>query len=124
MANYVNNKQFRKLLSEYKITKDKKIYNEIGKIFLLIATRHLNKTHFIGYTQDRKNEIISDAVYSMCRYIDKYDEKISTNAFSYFTEYAKNSTLLYLNNRKKYDEFFKSIDYIESIDSESVNLDD
>ena len=62
MAEYIKNKTFLKLLTEYKKTKNKKIYNEIGKCFLLIATNLLNKPKFINYSEDRKNEMISDAV--------------------------------------------------------------
>jgi len=63
MPEYVNNKIFHALLIEYRQNKSKKTYEEIGKCFLLISNNLLNKSNFINYTQDRKDEMVSDAVY-------------------------------------------------------------
>lgn len=85
-------------------------------MFLLIARNVLNKASFINYSVDRKDEIISDAVYLMCRYIDKYDLE-RDNPFAYFTTIAKNATLHWLNDHKKDVEMFTSIEYIDNTDS-------
>jgi hypothetical protein len=68
MAEYINNKEFYGQLKEYKETKSKRVYEKIGRSFLLIAKNLLNKSNFINYTPDRKDEMISDATYYMCRY--------------------------------------------------------
>jgi DNA-directed RNA polymerase specialized sigma24 family protein len=118
MAEYIDRKEFYKLLKEYRKTKSKLTYNKIGKCFLLISQNFLNKCSFINYTPDRKEEMISDAVYYMCRYIDKYDLK-KTNPFAYFTTIAKNAFLQYLNDQNKNSDMFTSLEYIEN--SESMN---
>jgi len=120
MSNYTENVRFRELLIRYKKNKTQKDYNEIGKIFLLISNNFLNKSSFIKYTQDRKDEIVSDAVYLMCKYIDKYDTE-KYNPFAYFTQVVKNATFLYINNRKKHDNNFKSIEYIDHIDQNEMS---
>jgi len=109
---YCKNADFLKMLIFYQKTKDRKIANEIGKIFILIAERFIRKSNFIDYTEDRKNEMISEATYYMWRFIDRFDIT-RDNPFSYFTTVAKNAFLQYLNERKKYDEMFTSIDYVE-----------
>lgn len=109
---YCKNEDFVKLLIRYQKTKDKRVANEIGKIFILISERFIRKANFVDYTEDRKNEMISDATYYMWRFIDRFDVT-RENAFSYFTTVAKNAFLQYLNERKKYDNMFTSIDYIE-----------
>lgn len=114
MANYVDKNRFRELLIDYRETKSKKIYEEIGKIFLLISQNLLNKSNFINYTQDRKDEMISDAVFYMCRYIDKYDIT-RNNPFAYFTTIARNAFLQNINSKNKTDNMFTSIEYIDNI---------
>lgn len=109
---YCNNAEFLKMLTRYQKTKDRKLANEIGKIFILITERFLRKASFIDYTNDRKDEMISDATYYMWRFVDRFDVT-RDNPFSYFTTVAKHAVFQYLNERKKYDDMFTSIDYIE-----------
>jgi len=116
MSKYINNKDFYSLLKEYRENKNKKTQNEIGKCFLLISKNLLNKSNFINYTQDRKDEMISDAVFYMCRYIDKFDIE-RENPFAYFTMIAKNAFLQNLNSYLKRNEKFTSIEYIDNCDS-------
>lgn len=119
MSEYVNNKIFKELLKRYKKTKSRNDYNEIGKIFLLISRNFLNKSHFINYSEDRKQEMISDAVFFMCKYIDRFDVN-KDHPFSYFTQVAKNAFLQYINERKKQDDMFKNIEYIDHIDESEM----
>ena len=116
MAEYVNNKMFYNLLSEYRKNGEKKIHEEIGKCFLLISQNLLNKSNFINYTQDRKDEMISDAVYYMCRYTDKFDLN-RKNPFAYFTMIARNAFLQNINDYGKRDSMFTSIEYIDNADT-------
>jgi|SRR5690606_3824341 DNA-directed RNA polymerase specialized sigma24 family protein len=119
MSEYVNNKIFKELLKRYKKTKSRNDYNEIGKIFLLISRNFLNKSYFINYSEDRKQEMISDAVFFMCKYIDRFDVN-KDHPFSYFTQVAKNAFLQYINERKKQDDMFKNIEYIDHIDESEM----
>ena len=116
MANYVDNQNFRELLIEYRNGGSKKIYEQIGRDFLLISQNLLNKSNFINYTQDRKDEMISDAVFYMCRYIDKYDVT-RDNPFAYFTMIARNAFLQNINNYSKIDSMFTSIEYIDNMNA-------
>lgn len=110
MANYVNNAQFHQLLVDYKKTGSRKTYNEIGKIFLIIAERMLHKLNFINYSYDRKCEMTSLACLYMIRYLNNYNPLISTNPFSYFSQYAFNAYLQVIATHKKRDETFLSIE--------------
>ena len=121
MAEYVNNKEFHILLKKYRQTKSKKTYEQIGKIFLLIAKNLLNKSNFINYTLDRKDEMISDAVYYMCRYVDKFDVE-RKNPFAYFTMIARNAFLQSINDYSKKDSMFTSIEYIDNCETANNNI--
>jgi DNA-directed RNA polymerase specialized sigma24 family protein len=117
MANYINNKHFHNILVEYRKTGSKKVYEEIGKHFLLVARNFLNKCNFINYSNDRKDEMVSNSVYFMVRYMHKYDE--SGNPFAYFTQYAYNAFLQYINEKKKIEAMFTSVEYIDNCDVHS-----
>ena len=114
MANYIDKKVFHKLLIEYSKNNSKKVYEEIGKSFLLIARNVLNKPNFIDYTPDRKDEMVSDSVFYMCKYIKKYDIT-RENPFAYFTTIAHNAFLQNINKYSKMDKMFTSIEYIDNI---------
>jgi DNA-directed RNA polymerase specialized sigma24 family protein len=113
MAKYVNNKDFYNQLKEYRETRSKKAFENIGRSFLLIARNLLNKSNFINYTPDRKDEMTSDATYYMCRYIDKFDLN-RKNPFAYFTTVARNAFLQSINDYTKRDSMFTSIEYIDN----------
>ena len=116
MAIYVNNAEFYALLVEYNETGSRKAYNEIGKIFLLIAQRMLNKPSFLNRTDDRKQEMVSDATMLCVRYIKSFNTKY-TNPFAYFSQIAYNSFRNYVNLEKEHAELFTSIEYLTSKDS-------
>lgn len=101
-------------MKEYQETRSPRAYHEIGKIFLLIAKRFLNKSNLINYSQDRKDEMVSDAVFYMCKYIDRFNLE-RKNPFSYFTTTARNACLQYLNSRKKRNDVFSSIEFIDNL---------
>jgi hypothetical protein len=117
---YVKNSEFLELLREYDKTKSRVVYNKLGVIFQLIAKNFLNNPKFINYTEDRKDEMESDAVYSMIKYLHNYD-LTKTNPFAYFTMIAYNS---FLQNIKKYkvkEKMFVSLDLTQNLDY--LNLD-
>lgn len=117
---YVKNSEFLELLREYDKTKSRVVYNKLGVIFQLIAKNFLNNPKFINYTEDRKDEMESDAVYSMIKYLHNYD-LTKKNPFAYFTMIAYNS---FLQNIKKYkvkEKMFVSLDLTQNLDY--LNLD-
>ena len=102
---YVDNKYFHKMLVEYKETGSRKAYNEIGKIFLMIAQRWLNKSNFINYSDDRKEEMIGNSVLRMCKNIDSFNLE-KKDPFGYFTEVTKNEVLQFINKQNDRDKLF------------------
>lgn len=90
---YIDNKRFAKLLLLYNQTGNRAVYNEIGRVLMLLVQNILKKPRFINYTQDRKNEMISDALYYMTKYIPNYDPSTADkdDPFNYFTTVAHNA---------------------------------
>jgi DNA-directed RNA polymerase specialized sigma24 family protein len=114
--NYIKNKDFHALLKEYFSTKSRKAYNEIGKNFVLIAKNYLNKPMFINYSEDRKEEMVSDAVYIMTKYMKNYDPEKYNNPLAYFTSFAHNANLQLIKKYKKRSDMFVSLDLTENVD--------
>ena len=112
--NYVDNKQFLALLIECDKTGSRVAYEKIGKIFQLIARNFLNKPNFINYTQDRKEEMESDGVFLMLRYMKNFD-LTKKNPFSYFTMIAFNSFLQNIKKYKNKQNMFVSLDFNENL---------
>ena len=102
---YVNNKDFHRYLVEYKETGSRKSYNEIGKIFMLIAQRFLNKSCFINYSEDRKEEMVGNAVLRMCKNIASFNLE-KKDPFSYFTTVTTNEVYQFINGQKDRDKLF------------------
>jgi len=116
MATYVNQDEFYSVLVEYRTNPTKKSKEKLGRFFLLIAQRFLNRACFINYTNDRKDEMVSEATYYMVKYMDKYD-LTRTNPFAYFTKIAERAFLQELNKRKKYEKRFTNLEYIDTVDT-------
>jgi len=112
-AVYINNKFFYEMLKEYKYSKSRRILNILGKEFLKMAEHIVKKPNFINYTQDRKNEMISDATFFMVKYIDTYDIK-RKNPFAFFSQIAFNAFKQNINKNKKHDTTFIPLHYIEN----------
>ena len=118
MSEYINNKEFLILIVHYQKTKCRVTYNKIGRKFISLATNILNKPNFINYTQDRKDEMISEATFDMCRYVTNFDENKSDNPFAYFTRAAYNAFNRYFNKHKKIEDKFINLSFIENFDGE------
>jgi hypothetical protein len=120
---YVSNKVFTQLLIDYSKTKSKRILNDICKCFILIAQNYCNRPNFINYSQDRKDEMVSDAYYTML--INVYDFNINKqNPFAYFSKIAQNCFLQYIKKYKKYRQQYVSIDLIEQIPEFTISNND
>jgi DNA-directed RNA polymerase specialized sigma24 family protein len=59
--------------------------------------------------------MVSDAVFYMCKYIDKFDTE-KTNPFTYFTTVAKNAFLQNIESYNSRDAMFTSLEYIDNIE--------
>ena len=148
MSSYVDKKRFHELLKtyrdlnnlilEYKQNDEQKhlipdiqsqvnrVYEKIGKYFLKIAENFLNKPCYINYSKDWKDDMVSEAVFDMVRYIYNYDvEKMEIkeektgdvpNPFSYFSQYAYNGISRFLGWKKKDKNFLVRLNFIENMD--------
>jgi hypothetical protein len=110
---YVDNKEFLRLLTEHKKEEKKKNWEEIGKIFLKIATRYLNKPSFIQYSIDWKQDMVTESIYLMVLRWKSFDETRYDNPFAYFTEIAKNAVNKYLDDRTEDAKFVSKIQFID-----------
>jgi DNA-directed RNA polymerase specialized sigma24 family protein len=98
---YVNNKEMLAELKKYKI--EQKVSEELGSMFLKIATRYASRPNFYSYSY--KDDMISEAVLRMMRYAEKFNvDHPSANPFSYFTMVAHRQFLQTLKKEKKYAE--------------------
>jgi hypothetical protein len=123
MPNYIDNEEFLKLILAYRKTGNTIVYNEIGKRFLTIVTNKLRMPCYINYSDDRKSEMISDALWYMTKNLMVYDPTFIENdsfrksPFAYFGKIVDNAFLQKIAEYKKRDKMFKSISYIENIES-------
>lgn len=100
-----------------------KIKNKIGTCFLLICDNIMKLPSFTNYSDDRKGDMISDALWVMTRYMNRYNLEKS-NPFAYFTTICRNAFIHQISERKKYSKKFKSLTYIENLDGEEFILGD
>ncbi len=94
MANYINNKQLCQEMSKYreKYFEAKKsgselprIPNYIGLAIYQIANNLAKKGNFSGYTNNWKEEMISDGIENCMQYLHNFNPEKSKNPFAYFT---------------------------------------
>jgi len=127
---YVDKLEFHNALKEYNETKSQKSYNKIGKFFLSIAENYLNRPRYINYSKDWKDDMISEAVFDMCRYKHNYDvekmEKryeeydILPDPFSYFSQYAFSGAQRLLKSKYADMEILVKLPFIENIDKKEM----
>jgi len=108
MANYINNKEFYALLVDYK-TKCKeadlegkpvpRVPEDIGKCFMMIATKLSTKANFSGYTY--KDEMICDALENCVVAVHSFNPEKSKNPFAYFTQIIWYAFLRRIEKEKK-----------------------
>jgi hypothetical protein len=128
-THYVNNKEFLDALVQYKIDCKKAEENGekrpiipryIGQCFLQIATRFGYQGNYANYSY--KEDLISDAVENMSRYILNFDPEKSTNPFAYFTQITYFAFLRRIKIEKKETE--KKSMIIERLNFSEVMVDD
>jgi hypothetical protein len=105
---YINNVDFCKALTDYKSKVDENeklkkpkppIPNYIGECFIKIAEGLSHKPNFINYPF--REEMISDGIENCLMYFENFDPKISSNAFSYFTQIVYYAFLRRIQKEKK-----------------------
>jgi len=107
-THYVNNKDFLRVLVEYKEKcKDAKaagkakppIPNYIGECFLKIAEGYSHRPNFINYTY--REEMVSDGIENCLMYFENFDPAKSSNPFAYFTQIIHYAFLRRIDKEKK-----------------------
>lgn len=97
--------------------------NEIGKMLIQIANGLSKRPNFINYPDDQKSEMISDAIFCMTKFMDRYDTS-RTNPFAYFSQISWNAFLQSITNMKKRISTFVSAEYIDNYDGMGNNMTD
>jgi hypothetical protein len=132
-THYVNNKDFLKVLVEYKekcrLAKENDkpkppIPNYIGECFLKIAEGYSHRPNFINYTY--REEMISDGIENCLMYFENFDPNKSSNPFAYFTQIIHYAFLRRIDKEKKqlYVKY-KSTEHIGIMDEfEMLEFDD
>ena len=95
---YCTNKDLMRELRVYHETDV--ISEELGKMFLEIATRFTNRGNWVGYPQAVKEDFIGEACLRMISQIHKFDiNREKPNPFAYFTQICFHK---YIMEAKKY----------------------
>jgi hypothetical protein len=143
-THFLDNKRFREILlenkqyqdkedlfnSSTKLTKEQKehyisllrndpkwknIQSEIGNFFLLLAKKRIMIKQYSGYSYDWKEDMISDALYTMWRYLKNFDPARNTSPFSYYTTTTDRAFNNYINLKRKDLERQVPLSYIENL---------
>ena len=114
---YIDKKEFYKLMVEWKTCQSNEAYQKIGKNFLKIATNYLNKARTINYTQDRKDDMISDITWMMIKKIDCFDHEKYDDPFAYFTSICRNAVSQTFNKKHRDNELFVRLNYMDNFDT-------
>jgi len=132
-THYVNNKDFLKVLVDYKEkckqakTEGKPkppIPNYVGECFLKIAEGYSHRPNFINYTY--REEMVSDGIENCLMYFENFDPAKSSNPFAYFTQIIHYAFLRRIDKEKKqlYVKY-KSTEHIGIMDEfEMLEFDD
>lgn len=108
MANYINNKEFYALLQNFKEDckeaekngePSPRVPEDIGKCFMMIATKLATKANFSGYTY--KDEMICDALENCVVAVHSFNPEKSKNPFAYFTQIIWYAFLRRIEKEKK-----------------------
>lgn len=102
---YVTNKE---LLVELKKMKEtSKISNELGMMIMKIARKYATKPNYSSYTYIQ--DMISEAICTVCLYLHNFNPEKSQNPFAYITQIVHNSFNGFLNKEKKLSNTKKAL---------------
>lgn len=128
---YINNKEFYEELVKYHEHKKECIAqgkpippltNKIGAAIIQIATRRCNSRMYVGYTNNWKEEMISNACTLATIHGHNFDPEKSNNPFAYFTQICDNAIKEQLKKEKrqlyiKYKQMDESRGYVATDDT-------
>jgi DNA-directed RNA polymerase specialized sigma subunit len=77
-----------------------RINDELAKMFMMLTHKYARRPCFSSYTY--KEDMISDALTSLCQNALKFDPIKYDNPFAYYTTCINNSFLQFLNTEKKH----------------------
>lgn len=97
---YVNNQDLLDKIKDYKDSD--KFSDELGKMIFDIAKNYACKGNFSGYTW--KEDMVSEAVLTCCKYLKNFDADKSNNAFAYITKICHNSFKGYIKKENKHSK--------------------
>jgi hypothetical protein len=104
---YVNGIDFHNALVEWKedlkCDSTARMSNYIGECFTKIATQRAKHGWFSGYSF--KDEMIGEAVLTMCKYAKNYDPEKTDNGFAYFTQFANNAFFQVMKREKNFADY-------------------
>lgn len=109
---YVDNKTLLQHLIEYKKRKKRnpeaRIDDYIARAIMMIAEKYASKSNFAGYTY--RQDMVSDAIENVVRYIDNFDPNKSQNPFAYITQICHYAFIRRIRDEKTHTYIrFKSI---------------
>lgn len=96
--NYVNNKSLLEKIIEFHSTGV--ISEELHMMFWEMCNRIIGRSRFNRYTQDWREDMVSDAYVKCLVVVLKFDLE-RTNPFAYFTTVISNCFLDYIGNESK-----------------------
>ncbi len=132
MANYINNKEFYALLQQFKANcadaekagqPAPRVPEDIGKCFMMIATKLATKANFSGYTY--KDEMICDALENCVVAVHSFNPEKSKNPFAYFTQIVYYAFLRRIQKEKRQMEIKDKIleksgyDHVFTVDGDT-----
>lgn len=89
----------------------------IAEAIIKISRRYANRPNFISYSY--RDEMISDAIETCCKYYLKFNPEKSNNPFAYITSCCHNAFLQRINKEKKQTSI-KSRYIASAVDSDFV----
>lgn len=129
---YVNNEKFYLEMVRYKAAVEEARKKDlpkprpseyIGECIMLIARKLSNHKNFIGYSNNYKEEMISDGIENCLLYIDNFDPDKTNKPFAYFTQVIYFAFIRRLQREKKQAYIKAKQLQIFSHDSDEVTID-
>jgi len=129
---YVDNKEFLQHMIKFKEDtqiardigeSDPQIPDEIGEIFVRIASHLSYKSNFINY--GFREDMISDGIENCIQYIHNFDPNKSKNPFAYFTQIIYYAFLRRIQKEKKQLYVrYKSLENTQILNSLDNNIEE
>ena len=124
---YLTNDEFLKRIYQYRETRTRRDYNKLAECFMLVAKNLLNKPNFINYSNDRKADMMSEALFFMTKYHENYTadyakkHNIKENPFAFFTMVAWNGFVQIIKKYKYFDTTNISLNFFDSLETSTTN---